>query len=483
MPRILGPLWALRLTTAAALLAASASATYIGQLPSRELLFGRADSTCNADGFSECTQSGLPDNFCCETGATCNVLAGNTTVLCCPKGSNCDKISPITCDLGLQDASKNPTAEIKTTALDGFTLASCGNSCCPFGYRCDGGTICVKEANQNEKPTPDKPSSSSTTKAPTHTSSTGKPTTAASTTVAVSGIPTSSSAGESPTPTSTTGAATVDAPSTSSTSHTVTIVAGVIGGIVGIVLIISAVVLIRFRRKQALKKKNAQMQQLHRGSSTSSFGNIISAPVPHSQYPNQRIDFLAKQSQSQSQTAASSPTAVASPPRGGEFGYAYGGDSEFMAPYSPFAGRPGSGMSGPARSYHASAEITGLRSLTHGNGNGNGNVGRQHSPHPHPTHRDYSPGVVPAPLLTITPADRDSRERGRSGSEGESINIFADPMTVGGGGLGAGLGAGLGVGERPDSTATTWSNIQHKASTATRNTNLGTGDAGPSRRQ
>ncbi|KAF3055574.1 hypothetical protein GL218_07207 [Daldinia childiae] len=448
MAYLWGPRRALRL---AAVLATTASATYIRP----NILLERADSTCAAD-FTKCALSGLPENFCCEPDTTCIALAGNTTVLCCPKGKTCNKINPITCDLALQDPATNPEAEIKTTALDGI-LETCGTgTCCPFGYHCDG-TICVKNTDQSQKPET-KPSSISTS-VPTSTSS---PASASkTTTVAVSEITSATPPPTSPTAPTAPDTEPTDeptsepvteapAPSTTGTADTVKIVGGVIGGVVGFVFIILAVIFARYKRKKQLQRR----EQLQRHDSTSSFGNIISAPVPHAKYPNERIDFLAKQPQSSSPRSftPSSPTAVASPGSHRKPDEGYGGLG-FMppnSPYSPYARRPDSEMSDVPRSYHASAEIGGLRSLTGWNThqqNGGGNI------------NNYSP--VPAPLVTLTPA-RDGTIKGKGKNKGKgkerargnededmSINIFADPRTVADG--------------RPDSSVTTWSNIQQRA--------------------
>ncbi|XXG93907.1 hypothetical protein Hte_000157 [Hypoxylon texense] len=439
MPYLWGPLRALRLATVFAM---TASATYIW--PST--LLSRADGTCAAESFTRCTQSGLPDNFCCETGATCLVLAGGTTVLCCPEGSTCDKINAITCDITLQDAATNPAAEIKTTALDSV-LETCGSQCCPFGYHCDG-TICIKDDDQSKKPDPAPKSTETSTPASTPTS-TSDPT--SSTTVAVSGVTTAApSTTETPAP----------APSTASTSNTVRVVGGVIGGVIGLVLIIAAVILLRFRRKKQQRQEDQKHELTQRhNSSTSSFGNIISAPVPHADYPSQRIDFLAKRSQTSGSPrdvgslASSSPRqppyrhrTTTPPPRqqqrqqgnGDEYELGFG----FMPPNSPYAAyarRPDSALWDPPRSahpprssYHRSAEISGLevegpRSLTGWRPN-----------HQQSSADDY-----------LSPPSSSSRDGGRQPSSGsESINIFADPVTVGG---------------RPTSTATTWSHIQQRA--------------------
>ncbi|KAI6082117.1 hypothetical protein F4821DRAFT_220444 [Hypoxylon rubiginosum] len=422
MPYLWGPARALRL---AAVLAATVSASFIR--PSA--LLSRADETCAADNFTRCTQSGLPDNFCCETGSTCLVLAGATTILCCPDGSTCAKISAITCDITLQDASSNPAAEIKTTALDS-ELAKCGDQCCPFGYRCDG-TICVKEDDQSQKPAPKSTGTSTPASTPTPTPTpTADPT--ASATVSVSGITTAApSTTETP------------APSTESTSNTVKVVGGVIGGVVGLVLIVVAVIVCRFkRRKQQREQQQAagQNHQLRRhNSSTSSFGNIIGEPKPHPIYANDRIDFLAKQS-SETGSMASSPYGHLQRPHTPQTPRQQGDERDFgfmppNSPYSPYSRRPDSTISDAPRSYHQSAEIgglAGLRSLTNWKPN-----------HQKTAAEDY----LSVRLTPPASASRDRERRQPSGGS-ESINIFADPVTFGG---------------RPTSTATTWSNIQQRA--------------------
>ncbi|KAI1083269.1 hypothetical protein F5B20DRAFT_454221 [Whalleya microplaca] len=389
MRRIRGPLRAWFL--AAVLATASASSIRPSMILSR-------DDTCAAD-FTKCSQDGLPDNFCCEKGKNCLVLAGKTTVLCCPDTSDCATIGPVTCNLSLQDPVANPKAEIKTTVLDG-KLSTCGTGCCPYGYTCDGHN-CVMDKDQTKKPD----GSGGSQPSPTSTTAT----TASSTP--------SSTSSEAPSSTNTTGGITNAAPSTDGSTasaapgtNTMAIVGGVVGGVVGLCLIVIAIVVLRLRRKRRSQE---------RPDSTISFGNIISNPVPHAEYPNQRLDFLAKTAKGS--TAASTPTMVH---QDKDFGRGQSG--RFFAPnspYSPYARRPDSEMSDAPRSYHPSAEIGGLRSLTD------------------PFHlRPFSGGGRP-----LTP----TRERRQHSAGSESINIFADPETVSSG--------------RRDTVATTWSGIQSKA--------------------
>ncbi|KAI8632191.1 hypothetical protein F5Y19DRAFT_353910 [Xylariaceae sp. FL1651] len=389
-----GPLRTLHL--AAVLAVASASSIR----PSR--VFER-DGTCAAD-FEKCPQAGLPANFCCAAGSSCTVLAGNTTVLCCPDGSDCSTIQTISCTLSLQDPAVNPKAEVKTTVLNG-KLPVCGNGCCPFGYHCDEGNgNCVMDDDQSKKPGDTSSSSSlpsstpSPTSAPNSPSTTSPEQTTATTTAVAGGTTTPAPSTETP------------SSAAAKTMNTATIVGGVVGGLFAVALLVGGLWLLRHRRKKAaaeLKKQNHD--------STSSFGNIISAPIPHADYYTQRLDFLAK---AQSSSVATSPTlqqAMQSrfPPH---------------SPYSPYAPRHhrhDSQMSDVPRSHHTSAEIGGLRSLTD---------------------RYSAASALSDPFTTkAASAARDERQNS-AGSE--SINIFADPSTVGS------------PSHRRD---TTWTEFQHHA--------------------
>lgn len=85
---------------------------------------------------------GLPADLCCGPEESCLVAAANTTAICVPKGTSTHPtfmISPITCNIDLQDWTENPSSLVKTIALD-HPLGSCGsNSCCPHGFLCDDG--------------------------------------------------------------------------------------------------------------------------------------------------------------------------------------------------------------------------------------------------------------------------------------------------------------------------------------------------------
>ncbi|RYP79621.1 hypothetical protein DL769_002860 [Monosporascus sp. CRB-8-3] len=347
MPPVRGPLRLLLLAT----VLATSSATYIRS----NLVFGRQDTCGGVQGLSRCAQAGLPDNFCCSKGTNCIPLAGDTTVLCCPEGSTCDSINPIVCDLNLQDATTNPRAAIKTTVLEG-KLKECGSGCCPYGYSCEDGS-CAMNKDQSKRPDGANPSS------------TTKP---------------DPSASSEPTATATEGGSTTEVPSTdepevvaSDSFPTAAVVGGLVGGVAGLICITALIMFLRNRRTKAARKRH---------DSTSSFGNIISAPQPINGYMNQRQDFLAKATTS---SVATTPTQAQE-----RFG-------QHSSPWSqPYARRDSEMSESSPRSHHPSAEVGGLRSLTNGR---------------------YS---VPPPA---TPRDKRQASAGS-----ESINVFADPSTVGG---------------------------------------------------
>ncbi|KAI0193318.1 hypothetical protein EV127DRAFT_14245 [Xylaria flabelliformis] len=389
-----GPLWTLQLAAVLAIASASASAIR----PNR--IFER-DDTCVA-GFTKCPQAGLPGNFCCSTGSTCNLLAGGTTILCCPQGSDCATIQPISCTISLQDPVANPKAQVKTTELNG-KLPTCAKGCCPFGYHCDAGNAnCVKDEDQSKKPdqtssVPAATSPTSTSSAPSatsHTSSVPSTTSGAhpSSTASAGGVSTStkptviggSHQTSTPTPTETPSA------TAAKTLNTAAIVGGVIGGLLALSLIVAGIWFLRRKHKRDETEREKERD------SNMSFGNIgsISAPIPHADYHTQRLDFLAK---TQPSSASSSPTTAHDVP------------NRFFPPNSPYSasvfglGRPDSTLTaGRPRSHHASAEVGGLRNLTN----------------------RYSNASIP--FVPPTPRSKQFRSGGS-----ESINIFADPSTVG----------------------------------------------------
>lgn len=292
-------IWAPRVITA-----------YSVPMENSPLLLSRS-AGCSADYFA-CAESNLPSNFCCPSGSTCDVLAGNTTILCCPSGENCSIIRPISCDISLQNVDTYPNSSVKTTALGGV-LTHCGSgTCCPFGYSCNGSGDCTKDADQNTVPVTTSLTSSATatmTKSATTASSSPTGSTSPKSTVAV--VPTTDTSPTAAT-TSTIGAGTATgsesaAASTGSKSSkpfpTASVVGGVVGGLGGLLLIgamVWAFMGYRLRRQGWSKHGMSDASSYKRSRFGSSFGNnIINNPLPISSPQLQedtafRTDFIRK---------------------------------------------------------------------------------------------------------------------------------------------------------------------------------------------
>ncbi|KAI1156472.1 hypothetical protein F4825DRAFT_459190 [Nemania diffusa] len=245
---------------AAALTLASASPIRPGWL------FERAD-TCSA-GASKCPQAGPP-----------GLLAGDTTVLCCPNGSNCAAIEPISCNITLQDPSKFPSSEVKTTELN-LNLPTCGHGCCPFGFHCDKESgFCIEDDDQSLRSGEAMSLPTSSTR-PTATGS-SKPTSIAVTASA-------------------TNLASSSEITAAKTMNTATVVGGVIGGLFALALMAGGI----FFCRRSSKKADDEKPQ----SGTSSIvGPIIGNPIKHNRYPAERAVFPTT---GQSSSYPSTPTQI-----------------------------------------------------------------------------------------------------------------------------------------------------------------------------
>ncbi|RDW68513.1 hypothetical protein BP5796_09170 [Coleophoma crateriformis] len=254
-----------------------------------EQLFTRA-SVC-ADSFTQCSQAGLPSNFCCSQSTTCLVLAGNTTVLCCPTGSSCSTIAPITCDITAQNATLHPNNALKTTALT-LSLPTCGSNCCPFGYTCNSSGNCQLSSDQSTAPGTS--SSSSSTKSSTTASSTtaSKSTSTPASTSTTTSLPTATL---SPQTNSTSTTTTLPIQKSCNAFPAGAVLAGFFPGLMlGVLLTVASICIMGAARRRRNQVKR---------SSSPSFGNI-SDPQPSSDI---RTDFLRKVPQTPSSQAPSSP--------------------------------------------------------------------------------------------------------------------------------------------------------------------------------
>ncbi|WYZ34725.1 hypothetical protein EsH8_I_001001 [Colletotrichum jinshuiense] len=386
----------LRKYTRAAVLSIIFASAHAASIPS---VFER-QATCAAEGFSPCG-NGLPSNFCCGAGTKCITLAGNTTVLCCPDGSSCDRISPITCNVELQDPATHPDAQVKTTALKS-KLATCGTQCCPFGYACNNQQQCVMNSDQSKGPS-ELPASELPTTTPGPTSSVSVPTVIPTT------ITTSPSAPAQQDGNGNDNNEDGDKNDNKNKSTFPTaIVIGVLCGIlVGVGLGVALLLFLARRRRRNAPPLNEKKRSgaPRPSTSTSSFGNIISEPIPMSD-STLRTDFILK-----TPSTVHSRGSVTSPPR---FGANGGGHARLSSTATTLAHHP----IGLARSdsHPRTPERTPVRGIV---------VPPIRGMRPGSGSRKYQPPNVPNPLAPQQP-QHIQRE-----PSSESINVFADPRTVG----------------------------------------------------
>lgn len=436
MSRLPTPLRALLL--AAVLSSAAVSSFSIPAILERQ-------STCAA-GQASCP-AGTPDNFCCPQGSTCIALAANTTVLCCPNSpGNCHAIVPISCDMTLMNSAINPDSNVKTTAL-GSKLAACGKEkCCPFGFTCRAGNTdqpqCVMDDDQTVPPPG--VARPSTTASPSRSTAPPTSTPASSTATGLIATQAPATGPEQKAP---------DSEGSGQAFPTTAVIVGTVVGVLGGAALTGALLFFFYRRRRGGSSNNSSHGHGHfpfRGSghgegkmhrhntSTSSFGNIISDPIVHDN-STLRTDFILKTPTSQTgpRSAQSSPTRFAgvgaartngpAPPRSQPQQQAgrlstmfrrgststeghsptHGAGGGYPLPTTPERSRTVGGVAGSV------APIRGMRGSP-SSGNHAGAAG------------GYTIGRAPQP---VTP--RLQRE-----PSSESINVFADPSTVGRGGNG-----------------------------------------------
>lgn len=384
------------------LLVATASASVI----SADRLFAREGSTCAAN-FDPCSQGAFPSNFCCPSGQQCIALAGNTTLLCCPSGNGCPVISPISCDVSLQDADKHPDAVIKTTALNG-ALAHCGDgTCCPFGYSCAENKACQINANQNARPFEISPTS---TASPSSTAAI--PETGGSATDPGDGGGGNDGEGDG----SDAGATTVvpvvtDNPGTG-TSTAVIAGASVAAGLLTIGLAFMAFLCFRRRNK---KKTVRESDTLKLSRSTSSFGNIISNPIT-AEGSMWRTDFMRKSPSVRTKRSSTASTAGLVPA------------GKFQPTPSPARTRDGGGGGGGITTPQAAAKIPPIRTMARQSSIAYGYGAPETSPYNYGTGANYHGGEAGSRETALPYPQTPPHQREPSSF---SINVFADPQTVG----------------------------------------------------
>lgn len=233
-------------------------------------LFSRASASCPLQGYSPCSQ--MPAGFCCESDMDCIAFNNARSVLCCPKGADCSTIAPITCDLSQQDAKLHPANQIHTTSLDGV-LETCGDSCCPRGFKCQL-SQCIRADNN---------SASSTIKS----SATSAFSTAS--TPSLTGAPLQTSTSRAP----------LISPEAHCDKYPATaILAGIFPGLaLGALLATLAMVCIGRRRASRQKQKSSEFDN---------YPTTVSDPISNPQNSAFRTDFLRRGSVTRSKLRNSS---------------------------------------------------------------------------------------------------------------------------------------------------------------------------------
>ncbi|KAL0939021.1 uncharacterized protein CTRU02_205631 [Colletotrichum truncatum] len=301
----------LRKCTQATVLSILFFSAHAASIPS---VFKRQE-TCAAENFSPCGGSGLPASFCCEKGKTCIPLAGNTTVLCCPAGISCDRITPINCAVSLQDPEAHPEAVIKTTALKS-KLPACGTQCCPFGYTCNGADQCVINVDQTKKPS-ELPASELPATTPGPTSSVPIPTVIPTTIATTTPLKTESSVATAPAQQDGEEGEKKDPNKNESTFPTAIVIGVLCGVLAGVGLGVALLLFLarRRRRNTAIRTEKKRSGGPRPSTSTSSFGNIISEPIPISDSAL-RTDFILKTPSTVHSRNSSAATTLAAQPIG-----------------------------------------------------------------------------------------------------------------------------------------------------------------------
>ncbi|EME39521.1 hypothetical protein DOTSEDRAFT_56875 [Dothistroma septosporum NZE10] len=143
----------------------------------------RQDSTCGGNKDLDPCGNDFPADFCCSASTQClllNTTATITAALCCPAGQDCQAIAPVNCNQEYQNATTHATSQLHANPVS--QLATCGESCCPMGYNCQGGAcIAVTKSEATSSLSSILPTTASTITTTTGTSSSTSTSTAGTT--------------------------------------------------------------------------------------------------------------------------------------------------------------------------------------------------------------------------------------------------------------------------------------------------------------
>ncbi|CAG8011276.1 unnamed protein product [Penicillium olsonii] len=249
-------------------------------------LLPRSSGSCPAS-YVSCSNTKLPDDFCCPSDSTCISLDDASSAICCPAGANCDYITPIPCDMQLQNVTLNPESVIKSTRL-GDSLARCGEQCCPFGYKCEGDSTCALDksaaSTANASTT-----TTSTTSSSTALSTSAQTTTTAPTTPQATITPVSSPTAEKSANTTTSSDLSGSCPEYPAGAIAVGFFPGAIFGAIAALLITLCARRRAYKQETQIQEPKPRVDWTQRSSSGALVG--ISNPIPQDD-TSYRTDFL-----------------------------------------------------------------------------------------------------------------------------------------------------------------------------------------------
>ncbi|KAL5404111.1 hypothetical protein PMIN03_009423 [Paraphaeosphaeria minitans] len=128
-------------------------------------LFLRSEPVCGGKFNLQQCGGDLPASFCCASDTTCTTV--NSTiqaVICCPKGKDCSTIQTVPCDTSNYNATLYPDNQIHFANTKDVELPTCGDACCPLGYKCSN-AMCIASQDTPSSTVPMPTSSPTTTPA------------------------------------------------------------------------------------------------------------------------------------------------------------------------------------------------------------------------------------------------------------------------------------------------------------------------------
>ncbi|KAJ5327419.1 hypothetical protein MYU51_018041 [Penicillium brevicompactum] len=249
-------------------------------------LLPRSSDSCPTS-YVSCSNTKLPEDFCCPSDSTCISLDDASSAICCPAGKDCDYITPITCDIQLQNVTLHPESVIKSTRLSD-SLAQCGELCCPFGYTCQGNSTCALDKKTATTATAS-PSSSSTAVSSSSSTKTTNTTPTVTPQATITPVPSPSSSAEKSANTTASSDLSASCPEYPAAAIAVGFFPGAIFGAIAALLIMLCARHRAHKNETQIQEPKPRIDWTQRSSSGALVG--ISHPIPQDD-TSYRTDFL-----------------------------------------------------------------------------------------------------------------------------------------------------------------------------------------------